>query len=116
MEILRTWMLGIVLTGFAIGLAEQLVPNGKEQSAVKFVGGLLMILALLRPLVEVSWDRDVLSAGSFGEMIQLQTETYKEQQQKEYKEYEENGAGYQFSEIRDRGSRNICNLCIFVFK
>ena len=55
MEGLRQWLLGIVFTAFAAGLARQLAPEGREQAAVRLAGGLLMLLAVLGPLAGVYW-------------------------------------------------------------
>lgn len=46
---MRSWLLGIVLTSLAAGLARQLAPKGREQAMVRLVGGLLLALAILRP-------------------------------------------------------------------
>ena len=49
---MREWLLGIVLTAFAGGLARQLAPRGREQAMVRLVSGLLLALALF--LVKVA--------------------------------------------------------------
>ena len=46
----RQWLLGVVLTAFAGGLARRLAPKGREQALVGLVCGLLLTLALLGPL------------------------------------------------------------------
>lgn len=46
----KQWMLGIVLAALAGGLSVDLAPSGKGQAKVRFVSGLLLLLALLRPL------------------------------------------------------------------
>ena len=76
MEGLRQWLLGIVLTAFAAGLARQLAPEGREQAAVRLTGGLLLILAILGPLG--SWDGAVpaLPAGSFQQAAEAQAADY----------------------------------------
>ena len=65
MEGLRQWLLGIVFTAFAAGLARQLAPEGREQAMVRLAGGLLVTLAILRPLGQVSWESPSLEAGAF---------------------------------------------------
>ena len=59
----RQWLLGVVLTAFAGGLARRLAPKGREQALVGLVCGLLLTLALLGPLAglrrtepEWTWD------------------------------------------------------------
>ena len=41
---MRAWLLGIVLTAFASGLARQLAPQGREQAMVRLAGGLLLLI------------------------------------------------------------------------
>lgn len=53
---MKQWLLGIVLTAFAGGLARQLAPSGREQAMVRLVGGLLLTLAILRPLAGLDWE------------------------------------------------------------
>ena len=65
MEGLRQWLLGIVFTAFAVGLARQLAPEGREQAAVRLAGGLLMLLAVLGPLAGGDWGDLALPAGAF---------------------------------------------------
>lgn len=76
----KQWLLGIVLTAFAVGLARQLAPKGREAAMVRMVGGLLLVLAILRPLS--AWGRQsiALPVGSFSSEIQEQTERYRENQ------------------------------------
>lgn len=61
MGALRQWLLGVVLTAFAGGLARQLAPRGREQAAVRLVTGLMLMLAILRPLGHIQWE-DTLPA------------------------------------------------------
>lgn len=53
---MRSWLLGIVLTSLASGLARQIAPQGKEQAMVRLVCGLLLALAILRPLAGRDWE------------------------------------------------------------
>ena len=55
------WLLGVTLTAFAGGLARQLAPKGREQALVALVCGLLLTLALLRPLAELQWTEPELA-------------------------------------------------------
>ena len=80
-EGVRTWLLGIVLTSLAAGLARQLAPQGKEQAMVRLVGGLLLALAILRPLAGIGWDGLEVAAGSFSLQAGEQAEAYRKNQQ-----------------------------------
>lgn len=77
---LRTWLLGVVLTAFAAGIAQKLVPKGREQAVVRLVSGLLLTIALLRPFSEISWDTVSIEAGNFRRQYQLQEERYRTDQ------------------------------------
>lgn len=78
---MRSWLLGIVLTAFASGLARQLAPQGREQAMVRLAGGLLLTLAILRPLAGMDWEGPALEAGSFQTRTEEQAEAYRKKQQ-----------------------------------
>ena len=79
---MKSWLLGIVLTSLAGGLARQLAPQGREQSMVRLVCGLLLALAILRPLGGRDWERlDLDMAGLAVQSGEL-AETYRKNQQK----------------------------------
>lgn len=77
---MRAWLLGIVLTAFAAALARQLAPRGKEQAMVRLAGGLLLTLAILRPLAGMDWEGPALAAGSFRAQTREQAEAYRKNQ------------------------------------
>lgn len=78
---IKQWLLGIVLTSLAGGLARQLAPQGKEQAIVRLVSGLLLALAILRPLAGGGWEGLEIAAGSFSLQSQAQAEVYRKNQQ-----------------------------------
>lgn len=78
---MKQWLLGIVLTAFAGGLARQLAPSGREQAMVRLVSGLLLTLAILRPLAGMDWEGPALQAGSFQDQTSEQAEMYRKNQQ-----------------------------------
>ncbi|MDE7260909.1 MAG: stage III sporulation protein AF [Oscillospiraceae bacterium] len=83
-EGVRTWLLGIVLTSLAGGLARQLAPQGKEQAMVRLVSGLLLALAILRPLAGNGWDGLEVAAGGFAVQSEEQAEVYRKKQQEAF--------------------------------
>ena len=78
---IRTWLMGIVFTAFAAGLACELIPKGRMQTLTRMVGGILMALTLLRPLGTVDWDSMALPAGGFSLSTQEQTELFRSEQE-----------------------------------
>ena len=61
MDFLRNWLVGITAAAIVLALADGLMPEGSVKRIGKFAGGLLMMLAIIRPVL--SLDYDVL-AGS----------------------------------------------------
>lgn len=79
---IKQWLLGIVLTSLAGGLARQLAPQGKEQAMVRLTSGLLLALAILRPLAGGGWEEGwELPAGGFSLQSEAQAEFYRKNQQ-----------------------------------
>ncbi len=74
--------MGVVFTAFAVSLARQLVPKGRENSVVSAVCGALMILALLRPLATINANEAALPAFNLAERAASQRETYSFEQEK----------------------------------
>ena len=52
----RQWLLGVVLTAFAGTLARQLAVGAKGQAMVRLTAGLLLTLAILRPIASLRWE------------------------------------------------------------
>jgi len=61
MDFLRSWLIGITAAATVLALADCLMPEGSVKRVGKFAGGLLLMLAILRPVL--SLDYEVL-AGS----------------------------------------------------
>lgn len=81
---MKQWLLGIVLTAFAGGLARQLAPQGREQAMVRLVSGLLLTLALLRPVADLTgaaWEGEALEAWNLRPRTQEQAALYRKNQQ-----------------------------------
>ena len=78
---IRQWMLGIVLTAFAGGLARQLVPKGREQALVRMAGGLLLTLAILRPLTRLDLTQAAFHPETLQDQAAAQAEIYRGEQQ-----------------------------------
>ena len=68
---MKSWLLGVVCTAFAYGLAQELVPKGREKAMVRMVGGILMVLALLRPLVSIEWETISIPSGDFSQQAEI---------------------------------------------
>jgi len=82
-SMLHSWLLGVVLTSFAVGMAQQIVPKGRERAWIQLIGGLLLTLSLLKPLGDISWKEPAISVGAWRGSLWLETENYRDLHQKE---------------------------------
>ena len=60
MAVLREWLLGVTAAALAIALAQSLTPEGTVKKVGKLVGGLVLLLAVVRPITQV--DPSALTA------------------------------------------------------
>lgn len=81
MESLRTWLLGIVLTAFAAGLACELCPKGRDRTLVKIVSGAIMVMAFLRPLGMASWQEVTIPTWNMTFQTEEQARIYRAEQE-----------------------------------
>ena len=75
MTILRSWLLGVVACALLVSACEQLTDGGTMKKIVRFVGGMLLMLALLRPLLRLDLTDFAVNAGAYREAVaQLEEE------------------------------------------
>lgn len=79
MDALRTWLYGVFCAALLLTLTQGLLPKGKLRSLASLAGGLILLLALLRPLgVGKDWNWD---ASTFrAEVTRRQEELNSERQ------------------------------------
>ncbi len=53
MEFFRRWLLGTLACAMLVSMICQLCPEGSVRKLARFTGGLLLLLAMLRPLADV---------------------------------------------------------------
>lgn len=64
MELVRSWLVGITCAALIVALAEALTPEGPVKRIGKLAGGLVLVLAILRPVVGL--DYSALSSALAG--------------------------------------------------
>ena len=69
MTILRSWLLGVVACALLVSACEQLTDGGTMKKIVRFVGGMLLMLALLRPLLRIDLTDLAVNAGAYREAV-----------------------------------------------
>ena len=50
MSFLREWLLGVTAAALAVALAQALTPEGTVKKLLRITGGLVLLLAVVRPL------------------------------------------------------------------
>lgn len=55
MELIRSWLIGITASAMAAALADSLAPDGAVKKIGKLACGLLMVIAIVRPLAQVDY-------------------------------------------------------------
>ena len=56
MEPIRTWLIGITAAAMVVAVSECLVPEGTVKKIGKLTCGLLMLIAILRPVVSLDYS------------------------------------------------------------
>ena len=83
MIFLRSWLLSIVACAVLVSLAEHLTDGGTMKKIVRFVGGMLLMLALLRPLLRIDLTDLAVNAGAYREAVAQLEEELGAQRQRE---------------------------------
>ena len=83
MTFLRTWLLGVVACAVLVSIAGQLAPDGAVRRAARFTGGMLLMLALLRPLLRIDLTDLAVNAGAYREAVAQLEEELGAQRQRE---------------------------------
>lgn len=55
MELVRSWLIGVTAAAMAVALADSLAPDGAVKKIGKLAGGLLLVVAILRPVVGLDY-------------------------------------------------------------
>ena len=81
MTFLRSWLLGVVACAVLVSLAGQLTDGGTMKKIVRFAGGMLLMLAMLRPLLRLDLAVLDVDLASYRETVaQLELELTQRQE------------------------------------
>ena len=80
MEVLRTWLFGLTAVSLLLALAEALVSQEGIRRVLRLAGGVLMIVVLLQPVVQIDLEDLSLSLEAYQQEVETLTEEYAQQQ------------------------------------
>ena len=81
MEVLRTWLFGLTAVSLLLALAEALVSQEGIRRVLRLTGGVLMIVVLLQPVVQIDLEDLSLSLEAHQQEVETLTEEYAQQQE-----------------------------------
>lgn len=70
-ELIRTWLIGITCAAMIIAVADSLTPNGTVRRIGRLVGGLVLLITVVKPLI--SFDYSVMAMAAAGNQITAAT-------------------------------------------
>ena len=76
-ETLRTWLLGIIAAGMIVGILYALLPRGRKKAVAHTVGGMALLLVIVRPLLGLDLTELALRYEDYRQQIQALTEEYR---------------------------------------
>lgn len=76
--LLRTWLLGIIAAGMALSALYALLPKGRMATVGRGIGGLLLLVVILRPLTDWEGADFAVSYEDCRRQIEALTEEYRQ--------------------------------------
>ena len=76
-ETLREWVTAVVAAAVLVSVAERLTPKGTIRGITSFIGGLVLLLVLLRPVTELRPGRIELERRTYQATVARQTEEFR---------------------------------------
>ena len=80
MTFLRSWLLSVTACAVLVSIAQQLTDGGTMKKVVRFVGGMVLMLAMLRPLLSLTFDLPELDGENYREAVEALKETLSAEQ------------------------------------
>lgn len=77
MEFMRSWILSVTVSAMIIAVAEGMMPEGTVKKVGKLIGGLVLMLGILQPLVRMDVEELFLAANG---LTSITVETQEEMQ------------------------------------
>lgn len=73
MEALGKWLLSVSATALAVSVLQTLIPEGGIRRVATFIGGLLLLAVLLRPVLGVDFSSLTVGLADWSEQVEQRT-------------------------------------------
>ena len=94
-ENLQHWMLQVITSAFLVALVQQLMPEGTVKQVGNLLGGLILLLVLLKPLADLSGTEWQWQVSGYQERTEAEIQQYLQLQNNQLRQLiEENTAAY----------------------
>lgn len=82
-DTLRTWLLGIIAAGMVTALLYALLPRGRMKTIARGCGGVVLLLAVVQPVMELDLGSFTVSYRAYEQEIRELTEQYRQENNRE---------------------------------
>lgn len=90
---MREWLTGIVGVTLLLSAAQTFIPDGSVKQAASLISGLVLLLAILRPVLETDLKHVSIEIGDYETAIEEAQKDLKAENQRELKELIETRTG-----------------------
>lgn len=84
-EFIKTWLMGITGAAILAALADSLMPNGPVKQVGRLVCGMVLLVAILRPVMQVNLSDLSDSIGQFNQHVEAEAADLETQRQSQLK-------------------------------
>lgn len=71
MEAVREWLTTVVTVTMLLSVAQTIIPEGRIGKIFSFSSGLVLMLVLIQPVLEIDMDHMVFRSEAYGEQIRV---------------------------------------------
>lgn len=83
METLRNWLGATVVVTMLLSVAQRLIPDGSIQKIASLIGGLILLVTILQPLLCVDIQRLELQLNTYQRQLEMRQEELENEQKTE---------------------------------
>ncbi|MEG1999965.1 MAG: hypothetical protein RR053_01030 [Evtepia sp.] len=110
MEVMRDWMIAVTVAAMIIAVADSITPSGSIKKVGRFIGGLVLMLGILQPVMRLDYDTLYCMANDV-ECIPAWSETAGDQSELLERLIKEEVSAYVLDKAEEMGVRCSVTVC-----